>query len=400
MIRISNAAAMVAVMALQGVCGSAHAGRPEYLFRDLGGGVFASGATSISNSGVVAGYLGFGGPGISAISDGGILRILVDTDGNNGSTANVSAGGALVSTSYNFDGTPTAIRSWSGTGYKNSAVIETEIRAAGVNDAGMVVGNFAGRGPRADPLQSAVVVSDGTTVKLPGLGGWTHASGINNSGTIVGSSSTPHDPGRVGDVSLEAVTWNYLAPTSAPTILGRLPLAQGLNHAQALAASDTGIVVGSSLNAFGVSQATLWSGTAALGLGDMSNVLDSEADAINANGSVIVGYKAFSWSGGNPRPWLWLKNEDGTFSEFDINSFVDPRLGITLDSVTGVNDAGQIVGQGHLTVSGPQTGADFAYELSPVPEPASALLSLMGLGFVASRLRPRKQQGPKGSQRP
>jgi probable HAF family extracellular repeat protein len=61
---------------------------------------------------------------------------------------------------------------------------------------------------------------------------------------------------------------------------------------------------------------------------------------------------------------------------FDLNDLIPAGSGFTLISANGINDAGQITGNG-ITAA----GATHAFLLTPVPEPAS--LTLAGIGLAA-----------------
>ncbi len=108
---------------------------------------------------------------------------------------------------------------------------------------------------------------------------------------------------------------------------------------------------------------------------------DSYGEAINDSGQVVgsantsIGdWDAFLYSNG---------------SMIDLNSVVAPGSGFTMTEADGINDAGDICGQGTDA-----DGNSYAFELTPiaVPEPASASLLAIGSPVLfARRRRPQEQ---------
>jgi probable HAF family extracellular repeat protein len=69
----------------------------------------------------------------------------------------------------------------------------------------------------------------------------------------------------------------------------------------------------------------------------------------------------------------------------DLNTLISPTCGWSLGSGYGINNLGQICGSG----INPQ-GQPHAFLLTPIPEPASALLLIVGAGML--RWHNRKRQ--------
>jgi probable HAF family extracellular repeat protein len=84
----------------------------------------------------------------------------------------------------------------------------------------------------------------------------------------------------------------------------------------------------------------------------------SEPADINDAG-VVVGYAHF---GNDGHALVW----DATNGMQDLNTLIDPSLGLTLVVMQGINDVGQIVGHGYRTA----TGANVAVLLTPTSAPA------------------------------
>ena len=105
---------------------------------------------------------------------------------------------------------------------------------------------------------------------------------------------------------------------------------------------------------------------------------DSEALAISNSGLIVgdvnnsVAYHAFVYSGGTMQ---------------DLNSLIDPSLGITLQEATGVNDSGQIVCTG-TNASGKPDG----FLLTPLPTPEPSTLALLAAGGLAMLWHVRQRQ--------
>jgi probable HAF family extracellular repeat protein len=204
---------------------------------------------------------------------------------------------------------------------------------------------------------------------LPG-GDWSSASGINQSGTVVGDSS-------VSSGNFRGFVWN---PQSGMVEIGTLG---GLNsHATAI--NHSGEVVGHASLPSGYEHAFSAVGAIMTDLGTLGG--SSYAYGIN-DSATIVGY---SWpaSSDNPHAFVYLNG-----IMIDLNSLIPSGAGWQLLEAYGINNSGQIVGEGLLN------GKSHAFRLDPalvpgirtisttfsiasVPEPANKWVAAIGLVLV------------------
>lgn len=232
--------------------------------------------------------------------------------------------------------------------------------AYGINESGQVVGVSGG-------TWKATLWNGTTTTTL----GNSYANEINSSGQVVGS-------GFISASVLHAKSWN----NGITTDLGALV---GFSDSNATSINDAGLITGYSyINGSTKSHATLWDGSMMSDLGTLGGE-SSWAYAINNLGQVVGSsyimdtlIHATLWSGNNIT---------------DINTFLDANsvaAGWILTEATDINDNGWIVGNA-INV---KTGARNAFLLSvtPVPEPDSYAMILMGLGFIGFLTRRRKNQ--------
>jgi len=184
-------------------------------------------------------------------------------------------------------------------------------RVHGVNAAGQAVGGSGyphGAQTHAFFWEKRGGIRDLGT--LPG-GDYSAAFGINDAGTVVGTSNT--------STSMHAFTW-----TSAQGLrdLGALP---GANSSSAFAINNQGVIAGSS-----GAHAALWNGGAVQDLGTLGGQT-SEAHAVN-NSGVVVGV---SDSSAGPRAFLW---KDGSMQDLGV------LPGDTSSRADHINDSGMVVG--------------------------------------------------------
>lgn len=207
-----------------------------------------------------------------------------------------------------------------------------ESGAMAVNNAGLVAG-FSNRG--TDPATAtnssmrAVTFSGGAVHDLGTLGGAaSFAHGINNLGQVVGYAQNSggqfraflYSNGSMSDI------------TGAPSI--------------ARAINDQGQIVGQ-FNNNGQNQAFLYSDGAVRGLG-ISGEAFSTALGLNGLGQVVGQFKTNS----NSPKAAFMFSEDVRYTLDDLaTSFMAGALGtgfVSLSIASGINDAGQIVGEGRF----------------------------------------------------
>jgi len=218
--------------------------------------------------------------------------------------------------------------------------------ANGINDSDEVVGgNYSEQGPSSAFLYK---YSGGVMTGLGLPSSASVANGINNNGQIVGANSQ----GRA-----------FLYSSGTMTDLGALP---GGGSSEAFSINESGQVVGvSSIDAV-LSHAFLYEGGTMSDLGTLGGSY-SFANCINDSGQV-VGYAytasnvvlhAFVYSGG---------------AMIDLNSLITNGSGWILESATGINDCGQIVGFGTNFL-----GQTHAFLLTPVSKPSLPALTISNI---------------------
>ncbi len=290
---------------------------------------------------------------------------------------------------------------------------------SGINDAGQVVGWDGGDGP--DPFDTRAFFTGpngvGKTYLEPLGGIGIRATGINNSGQVVGVTDTPpgfnqfqafitgpngtdiKDLGTLGgyysgatavnasgQVAGASYTNNNFAPhafITGPNGAGMIDLTPGNNYSTAIAINDAGQVAGNFWAPDGHKHAFV-TGADGMGmkdLGTLHGASSSEAYGINASGWV-VGSSYIPYDGsGSGGTFAFIAGVDGA-GMTDLNSFVKlENNNLTFNEARAINDLGQIVAR----------ASGHTYLLSPIPEPESYLLMLAGLGLVGCVARRKKQ---------
>src|SRR5438874_4675200 len=157
-------------------------------------------------------------------------------------------------------------------------------------------------------------------IDLGTLGGtYSAAQAINNSGEIVGESSTASG-------ELHAFLWQDGTMIDLGTLGGTYSSARGIN--------ERGQVVGSNTIGSGESRAFLWQNGVLTDLGTLGGrSIGSTANAINNQGQVVG---ACGTSTGELHAFLW---QDGIMTDLGV-------LSGTFSSAQSINEHGQIVGFG------------------------------------------------------
>lgn len=172
-------------------------------------------------------------------------------------------------------------------------------------------------------FEHACLWRSGALTDLGTLGGnYSYAQGINDAGQVVGIANTAND------AAARAFVWNNGAMSDLGTLGG--------GASQAYAINNAGGVIGYSETAAGAPSATLFNLTAAGGVSSRTDLGASAskysyAYAVNSKGQAVgTNGHAVLWQGGRT---------------IDLNALaVD--TGWVLKRATGINESGQIVGEG------------------------------------------------------
>ena len=169
----------------------------------------------------------------------------------------------------------------------------------------------------------AIEWENGKQKVLSAYGGDTLAGGINNQGVIAGNATD-------AEGATHTVLW----------IDGKM---QDFNHffippqVYVSGINDAQQIIGKRGN-----DAVIWQGSTLQTLGSLGG--SSSAECINRSGQV-VGLSGRDWLHSldyeGSHAVLWQKGET-----FDLNDFIPTHSGWTLQEATGINDHGQIVGNG------------------------------------------------------
>lgn len=285
--------------------------------------------------------------------------------------------------------------------------------ANGMNSHGQV----AAYGYLTNGQARAMFYQNGTITDLGTFGGaWSWASAINESGQLVGYAA-------VSELSFRAFVYSG----GVKTMLGTLG---GLSSG-AYDISESGKIAGwAFLSGNTVSHACLFTDGNVVDLGSLGG--DSVARSVNESGQAVgssataAGNDSYGFlysdgqminlgTFGDPRGFTSAESinnvgdvvgisrtASGADHAFlynggvlkDLNNMIDPASGWVLAAAGDINDSGQIVGWGYNPL-----GQVRAFLLTPVPEPASALISLGAVsGLFVNRFcrRWRRAGGAKG----
>ncbi len=337
--------------------------QPAYTFQDLGtlGGVYAA-PNAINSSGQVVGY--------STTADGrtrpflytnGAMQDLGSFYGTQfgpqydmgGATAISDNGVVLGKTTklvlnpdmYTYKAVSVNFR------YSNGRMTEFNSDSiSSINNAGQSVGYGSPNGG----ISHATLYSNGADIDL-GVGDSSKANAINNNGQIVGSTGK----------GIAFLYQNGNVQTLAPST--------GYTYCGANAISQSGIVAGVSTKLNGTSSnlnhATLWKDGQPLDLGTL-NGGNTAAYSVNSAG-VVVGYSAMNGSltGQFQTSFIYV---NGVMYDLAAGS------GWYDTEALGINDAGQIIGDGF------HNGQLRAFIANPVAVPEPGALALLAAGALAA----------------
>lgn len=358
---------VVMVSAIAGMSSGAAQAVTGYSITDLGSGVVsASGWMGINNAGQVAGATNIDGVQYATIYTNGVIQILGTFGGNQTTATAISDNGKVTGFSQTTNG-ERAFLYENGT-MQNLGTLGGHLSIGfGINNAGQVTGASYSN----SEVPHAFFYSNGTMMDLGTLEGGSNSAGtaINNSGQVTGYSTTRT---ITGDQRESA----FLYSNGTMLDIGTL----GGSNANPLAINDNGAVTGSSLTAGnGANHAFLYSNGNMLDLGALSGGSSIGFD-INMAGQV-VGRADYVVNGKFASVGFLYSAETGII---DLNTLLPSSSGLMLTSAQGINDAGQILGTGIIN------GQMRDVILTPVPEPETYVMMLVGLGLLGTAVRRRK----------
>jgi probable HAF family extracellular repeat protein len=302
---------------------------------------------------------------IRGINNAGVAAAVVQINSGDDRAALLSSGGAVQLAGISGFNAAGAFD------INNNGIAAGYVLSSGAtNAAGPVplVGNGQG-------VQKAVIWSGGVASLLasPTDAVNTMAFAINDNGTVVGMYRTTTNQVR-------GVMWVGGVPMALAS-----PVAQLNVNTRAI--SETGWVAGQSASTFG----TVWTPTGAILLPQITTgaFVQDTTRGINSAGTV-VGFNIVSDIDGNAisqAAMLW-DYAGGSYTGYDLSTLVD-NLGtwnLGNGAPQAINDKGDIVG----FAGNPAFGAQHAYLLTAVPEPASWALMVAGFGLMGGALRRRQ----------
>jgi probable HAF family extracellular repeat protein len=241
-----------------------------------------------------------------------------------------------------------------------------------INDHGAVGGNIYAGG---EHLQ-AFLYHDGVVEHLGTFGGdYSPLTALNNNGAATGYAAYP---GPMPDHYFHA----YIYQNGTLQDIGTLDGIDAEIDSAGNDINDLGQVAGWSGN-----RPFLYSGGSMLDLGALG-AYGGYANALNEN-AVVVGHSASSLTPGGTgeHGFLW---ENGAM--VDLNTLLANPGNWEITNARDINEAGQILGTACLS------GSCASVLLTPVPEPATGLMLLAGLGAAAVRGRRRWLRTTRASQ--
>ncbi len=232
--------------------------------------------------------------------------------------------------------------------------------ANGINASGQIVGlsTVFPNGAPGDYEHAALW--DGATRTDLGTfasdnSGSSQAFGINDTGQIVGYAATPPSP-RIDSGTPHAALWH----AGTLTDLGTLK-PDNTGYSLAYAINARAQIAGEAQNTDNKDHATIWADGMKIDLGIPAGFLQSGANALNNRGQVVGG--AQDPDPHKSRAYLW---QGGVAT--DLNTLLPEGSGWVLVAATGINDAGQIIGNG--TYQGATRGFVLTLPATPAPSPS------------------------------
>lgn len=254
-----------------------------------------------------------------------------------------------------------------------------------INDKGIVAGvATTERGNGGNQTRAAIWDIDGNVTNLRSLpGGFTNeASAINNTGFVAGKTYGSSDPGR------HPVIWS---PGGKLIQLDDVfefssPFVTGMNNHNAVIG-----YVGdrSSFDSNKSYHAILWDGTEGKDIGSLIG-LNTFPNAINDNG-VVVGSSLMEVTRINSLAHAFIWDEKNGM--IDMNSLLPNNLinaGWVLTGAHDINNKGGILVNGFNTATKQET-VFLANYTSPIPEPSTWVMLLIGVGLIGFTAKRKRQ---------
>lgn len=345
-------------------------GAPAYDFRYLGAD---SSVRDINEWGQSVGYSvdPLGGDPIATLWHGSNVTLLAGIGDFTQSEANaINSAGQIVGRTSNMDGLSIATLWIGGQPFHLTGTLNTFSTAYGISDSGKIVGT----GFDSTNQQRAVVWypnSNATFLpnSVPPSISFANAFAISDTG-IVGNSN-----GQAALWEPPFSTINIVSPQIAPFF----SFATDINSSGLI----VGAVSGAVNNYYERDAASWFEGVENLlptlgGIGSEAKSVNSHNEIVGVSISASLDSIATLWRGGEA---------------VDLNDFLsatDAEAGWRLEEATAINDSGWIVGRVKNLLTGEQGGFVLS-PASPVPEPHSILLALVGLSILAlQRMRLRR----------
>lgn len=237
----------------------------------------------------------------------------------------------------------------------------------GINNGGVVVGVVYVPGVTSS---ERAFMSNGTTLIDIGAeqGLYSQANDISNSGQVVGHAN-------FSDSDRHAFVWTPITHEATSGFIHDVGLLGGI-ESWGYDVNELGHVVGASQgNSFFQQHAFLYNSSSLIDL-DALGTNWSRALAINDQDEAVGSY--YTDTGNN----LACLFSSGAMT--NLNTLIDPTSGWTLIEASDINNSGQIVGHGFL---GNDTQHHRAFLLTPIPEPATVALLVVGMGVNFLRRR-------------
>jgi probable HAF family extracellular repeat protein len=271
--------------------------------------------------------------------------------------------GEVVGSSYLSDNFTSHAFLWSNNTVKDLGTLGGDFsRATDINDNSEIVGSAYLKGNKTS---HAALWKDNNIIDLESLYSQysSYATSINNIGGVVGYSEN-----FTKTNATHATYWNEGLAIDLGTLGG--------NYSYAFSINDNNQIVGISLLAGSYHpHATLWHNGSIFDLGTIGTS-SSRAFDINNDG-LIVGSYNLDKNSNDTAAALWRNGQI-----IDINTLITPDSGWFLSEAAYINNAGQILG------SGSYNGEKRFYLLSPIPEPQTSAMVLVGfvlMGFISGR---------------